>query len=144
MVLIHIMSEQSDNSSHVGFYLLPRGGRAPSPPSPRHLQHRLSIINEVSEESSAASTPLSSPKHKPYEPNRIAEPKLSNKGFKRRGIRDNTISENSGDIFIDDQVSLSQSSHPKAGDYQTYHKKQDITIQTAGRGTGFKNESHQR
>ena len=50
------MSHQGDGG-RVGFYLLPRHQeRAESPPSPR-LRPRLSIIQELSEESSAASTP---------------------------------------------------------------------------------------
>ena len=50
------MSQQGDGG-RVGFYLLPRHQERPeSPPSPR-LRPRLSIIQELSEESSAASTP---------------------------------------------------------------------------------------
>ena len=75
------MSEEIENSSRVGFYLLPRPGREPSPPSPRHLQHRLSIINEASEESSAASSPLSSPSHKPLRQNKNADQKEEKKSL---------------------------------------------------------------
>jgi hypothetical protein len=41
----------------VGFYLLPREPREPSPPGRHDLRPRLSITQEASEESSAASTP---------------------------------------------------------------------------------------
>ena len=48
------------------FYVLPHDNTSPEMESPlstpRHLRHKLSIIREVSEESSAASTPHNSPR----------------------------------------------------------------------------------
>ena len=55
------MNEESENRSNVGFYLLPRTEREPTPPTPHQLMHRLSVIREVSEDSSTCSTPISSP-----------------------------------------------------------------------------------
>ena len=59
-----------DGMAHDSFYVLPHDSHdqvasvsdSKMLDSPRYLQHRLSIIREVSEESSASSTPHTSPK----------------------------------------------------------------------------------
>ena len=58
------MIEENENISDVGFYVLPRTEREHSPPPPLQVKHRLSVIKEVSEDSSVSSTPAPSPKVK--------------------------------------------------------------------------------
>lgn len=124
----HNMSEQD----HVGFYLLPRSGRDPSPPSPRHLQHRLSIINEVSEESSAASTPLSSPNHRPYKQKTSVDQNINHSPHRGRrpGRRSN--------------ISVENDPKPLQSPGDKLYNQQDIILHTSGRGQGYQNDSHQR
>ena len=138
------MSEECVNSSRVGFYLLPRPGREPSPPSPRHLQHRLSIINEVSEDSSAASSPLSSPSHKPLRQNRNAEQKNSGKSLKKHGTKEITSEYASGNLLFDETAAFNNSQNSMQGDYENLPGHCDIIIHTSGRGNGYQNKSSQR
>ena len=56
------MIEGNENKSDVGFYVLPRTERECTPFLPHQLRNRLSVIREVSEDSSVYSTPASSPK----------------------------------------------------------------------------------
>ena len=51
---------EGGRSPHDSFYVLPPEGERLEVGS-RHLKHRLSVISEVSEESSPASSPLTSP-----------------------------------------------------------------------------------
>jgi hypothetical protein len=129
------MVEKNENGSNIGFYLLPRAGREPSPPLPHHLQHRLSIIKEVSEESSAASTPLSSPKRKSLRQRRHADQKNSESAFhKNRGKESKNKSLT--DWFHSDTA--------VTGDIQNLTGHQEIIIHTSGRGAGYTNHSSQR
>ena len=61
---IHYVGRVADmeggRSPHDSFYVLPPEGERLEVDS-RHLKHRLSVISEVSEESSPASTPHTSP-----------------------------------------------------------------------------------
>ena len=135
------MSEESENSSRVGFYLLPRPGREPSPPSPHHLQHRLSIINEVSEDSSAASSPFSSPSHKPLRQSRNADQKNSEQSFKKNGRKEITSKYASENLLLDEAAAFNNSMQ---GDYENLPGPHDIIIHTSGRGNGYQNKSSQR
>ena len=138
------MSEESENGSRVGFYLLPRPGREPSPPSPRHIQHRLSIINEVSEDSSAASSSLASPGHKPLRQNRNADQKNSDKSFKKNGRKEVTSKSASENLLFNEPVASNNTQNAMQGDYQNLPGHRDIIIHTSGRGNGYQNTSSKR
>ena len=58
------MIEKNENVSDVGFYVLPRTEQELTSPSPLQVKHRLSVIKEVSEDSSVSSTPAPSPEVK--------------------------------------------------------------------------------
>ena len=58
------MIEKNENISDVGFYVLPRTEQELTSPSPLQVRHRLSVIKEVSEDSSVSSTPAPSPEVK--------------------------------------------------------------------------------
>ena len=60
------LMEGGDN--HQSFYVLP--------PEEERLRHRLSVISEVSEESSPASSPLPSPRRKASLPDPSSKPSL--------------------------------------------------------------------
>ena len=134
------MREESENSSKVSFYLLPRAGREPSPPSPDHLQHRLSIIKEVSEESSAASTPQSSPSRNPPKQIINVVQKISDQNVHRKGPKE------SFNKSFPSYSAESFSPHwsPVPGDIKKLAHHQEIVIHTSGRGEGVQNKSSQR
>jgi hypothetical protein len=119
----------SENGSEVGFYLLPKSAREPSPPSSHHLQHRLSIIKEVREDSSASSSPRSSPK--PL--------------WKNTGLNHNRIEANWQGKLENKQYSdyINPNTGVK-GENENLTGQQDIVIHTAGRGDGCTNQSSQR
>ena len=137
------MSKESQNSSKVGFYLLPRAGREPSPPAPHHLQHRLSIIREVSEESSAASTPQSSPSHNPLRRRKHGDQKSSETDLHRHVIKERR-NRYSG---VDEAQAVSfyhSNTLVPAGDIENFTSHEEIVIHTSGRGDGCQNKSSMR
>ena len=138
------MSEEIENSSQVGFYLLPRPGRDPSPPSPRYLQHRLSIINEVSEDSYAASSPLSSPSHKPRRQKRNALQKTSETSFEKNGRKKINGKYATENLLFEEPAAFNYSKNSLEGDYENMPDHHDIIIHTSGRGNGYQNKSSQR
>ena len=107
--------EQDNN--RVGFYLLPKVEREPSPPTPRRLQHRLSVISEVTEDSSNSSTPASSPVRNISRSWRYSPEKSDN----------------------------SRSPSPKRSSSPTvFQEDRNIYISTTGRGHGHQNKSINR
>ena len=117
--------------SEVSFYLLPKSTREPSPPSSHLLQHCLSIIKEVSEDSSTASTPRTSQKQQPLCQN-IGGNHSRNAATWQEKLENNQYSD-----YINSNIGLK-------GENQSLTGHQEIVIHTSGRGDGSTNLSSQR
>ena len=121
----------NENGSEVSFFLLPKSTREPSPPPSHHLQHRLSIIKEVSEDSSAASSPRSSPKHLSLWQNRSVDLKKNEANWQEK-LENKQYSD-----YIN-------SNNAVKGENESLTGHRDIVIHTSGRGDGCTNQSSQR
>ena len=128
------MIEESEKSSNVGFYLLPRVEREPSPPSPHQLLHRLSIIKEVSEDSSTASTPISSPNRRDLWQNEIED----------INFHKESRQESKKQIQHRIPKTILHSNFGVPGEIENMTYQQEIVIHTSGRGDGYTNQSSQR
>ena len=111
--------------SEVSFYLLP------SPPSSHLLQHRLSIIKEVSDDSSKASTPQTSPRHQPLCQNNGGNHSRNAANWQEK------LENNQNSDYINSNIGLKSENESLTG-------HQEIVIHTSGRGDGSTILSSQR
>ena len=98
---------------------------------PTFFQHRLSIIKEVSDDSSTASTPRTSPKHQPLCQNNGGNHSRNGATWQEK-LENNQYSD-----YINSNIGLKSEN-------ASLTSHQEIVIHTSGRGDGSTNLSSQR
>ena len=112
------------------FYLLPKPATEPSPPPSNLLQHCISIIKEVSEDSSTAYSPQSSPKHKSL---------WQNSGVDHNKNKANWQEKLENNQYLD----YINTNNGVKGENGNLTGHQEFVIHTSGIGDGFTNQSSQ-